>query len=45
MADRHLIQKRKLSEEHQVHQIEIVAGIDTQSDGMRELRGFDVAGK
>src|SRR5262245_39933142 len=45
VTDRDLIQKRQRSEEHEVLEIEIVAGIDAKSQRMREFRRLDVAFK
>ena len=42
VADRHFIQMRKLAEQHEVVQIEIVAGVDAEAEGSRQPRRLHV---
>ena len=43
MADRNLVEMRQRAEEHEVVEVEVVAGIHAQAEAVRQLGGGGVA--
>ena len=45
VANRHFVEVRQATELHQIVEIEIVAGVDTKTEGVRELRRPRISGE